>query len=445
MPVSIMEKIPLGRDSHLTENLATFVELLRCEGLPLGTTELIDALQALERVDLSDRTAFKTALRAALVKNKRDFAVFNRIFDHFFVDFNVHQKRAEQSNKYHQEQQEQISLADRDLQFKGESLQLSDEELHQYSSMTQDERDRLQDFLHKTETGKNVEPRFRPLLENVVKSHLRYCRNRDSEADNNAASGEGSGAGSGSTSTDQNIRAKDIEALRSSEMPFAEHLLQQLSRKLAVKILRRRRVGPRSGALDLRRSIRDNMRFGGVIFNLKRRPKRRSKQQILLLCDVSASMKQYSTFVIHFMMGLQDVVRNLSCFSFAEQVENLTPELKGRSGLQNVLESVVQHSKNWGGGTNLGSSLEELSRKYPDYLNAKTTMIIVSDTRTVSIDRALKALEKLDDRVKRIIWLNPLPLDRWSDYRSVNIIASKVEMWPCNTIAQLEEVLTGRL
>jgi len=443
--MSIMEKIPLGRDSHLTENLATFVELLRCEGLPLGTTELIDALQALERVDLSDRTAFKIALRAALVKSQRDFAAFNRIFDHFFVDFDVHQKRVEQSNQYQQEQQEQISLADQDLQFKGESLQLSDDELQQYSSMTQDEQSRLQDFLHKTETGKNVEPRFRPLLENVVKSHLRYCRNRDSEADNNASGFEGDGAGSGSTSADQNIREKDIEAIRSSDMPSAEHLLQQLSRKLAVKILRRRRVGPRSGALDLRRSLRDNMRFGGVIFNLKRRPKRRSKQQILLLCDVSASMKQYSTFVIHFMMGLQDVVRNLSCFSFAEQVENLTPELKGRSGLQHVLESVVRHSKNWGGGTNLGSSLEELSRKYPDYLNAKTTVIIVSDTRTVSIDRALKALEKLDDRVKRIIWLNPLPLERWPDYRSVNIIASKVEMWPCNTIAQLEEVLTGRL
>lgn len=445
MPVSIIEKIPLGRDSHLTENLATFVELLRSEGLPLGTTELIDALQALERVDLSDRAAFRIALRAALVKSQRDFTAFNRIFDHFFVDFEVHQKRVEQSNKFQQEQQEQISLADRDLQFKGESLQLSDDELQQYSSMTQDERDRLQDFLHKTETGKNVEPRFRPLLENVVKSHLRYCRNRDSEAGNNAARGEGSGAGSGSTSTDQNIREKDIEAIRSADMPSADHLLQQLSRKLALKILRRRRVGPRSGVLDLRRSMRDNMRFGGIIFNLKRRPKRRSKQQILLLCDVSASMKQYSTFVIHFMMGLQDVVRNLSCFSFAEQAENLTPELKGRSGLQHVLESVVRHSKNWGGGTNLGSSLEELSQKYPDYLNAKTTMIIVSDTRTVSIDRALKALDKVGDRVKRIIWLNPLPLDRWPDYRSVNIIASKVEMWPCNTIAQLEEVLTGRL
>ena len=445
MPVSIIEKIPLGQDSHLTDNLATFVELLRSEGLPLGTTELIDALQALERVDLSDRAAFKTALRAAMVKSQRDFAVFDRIFDHFFIDFDVQQKRAEESDKYRQQEQEQISLADRDLQFKGESLQLSEDELKQYSSMTQNERDRLQDFLHKTEAGKNVEPRFRPLLENVVKSHLRYCRNRDNEADNNAASGEGSGAGSGSSSAEHSIRERDIEAIRSADMPSAEHLLQQLSRKLAVKILRRQRVGPRSGALDLRRSMRDNMRFGGVIFNLKRRPKRRSKQQILLLCDVSASMKQYSTFVIHFMMGLQDVVRNLSCFSFAEQVENLNPELKGRSGLQHVLENVVRHSKNWGGGTNLGSSLEELNRKYPDYLNAKTTVIIVSDTRTVSIERALKALEKLNDRVKRVIWLNPLPLERWPEYSSVNMIGSKVEMWPCNTIAQLEEVLTGRL
>jgi uncharacterized protein len=85
---------------------------------------------------------------------------------------------------------------------------------------------------------------------------------------------------------------------------------------LAVKILRRRRSGPRSGPLDLRRSMRDNMRFGGIIFDLKHKPKHRSRQQILLLCDVSASMKQYSTFVIHFLYGLREAVRDLSCSAF---------------------------------------------------------------------------------------------------------------------------------
>jgi len=445
LPVLIKDILPKSRESRLEENIATFVDILRREGLPLGTTEMIDALNALGRVDLANRSEFKAALQATLVKSYRDQAIFSRMFDHFFVPHEEHQRKSETAASYQQQLENQINQADSELQFKGESLQLSEKELQQYSSLSQQQRDSLQDFLQKTETGKNVESRFRPLLETVVKSHLRYCRTKKSSEQESFHNTDGSGAGSGAGSEDQGLREKDIEAIRIADMPAAEQLLQKLSRKLAVKILRRRRTGPRSGTLDLRRSMRENMRFGGIIFKLKHKPKRRSKQQILLLCDVSASMKQYSTFVLHFLLGLQEVVRNLTCFSFSDNVENLTPGLKGRKDLQHILDRVIRQSQNWGGGTNLGRALSEMARKYPDLINVKTTVIVVSDTKTVSLDRSLKELEKLKERVKRIIWLNPLPLDQWPDYRSVNAISEIVEMWPCSTIGQLEEVLTGRL
>jgi hypothetical protein len=156
-------------------------------------------------------------------------------------------------------------------------------------------------------------------------------------------------------------------------------------------------------------------------------------------------MKQYSTFVIHFLYGLREVVRDLSCFSFSDSLENLTPELKSKAGLQHMLNRVIRHSKNWGGGTNLGAALEELAAKYSDKLNAKTTVIVVSDTKTVALELALKELQSIKERVKRVIWLNPLQPEQWSDYRSIGLVAELTEMWPCSTIAQLEEVLTGRL
>ncbi len=440
--MSIKEKLP---ESYLEENLAMFADLLRREGLPIGTAEVFDALYALSKIDLMRRDQFKTALQATLIKARRDQPLFSRLFDNFFVPSEVHRKNAKEAEYYKQQLERRMDLANSELQFKGESLQLNADELQQYSSLSQDQRSRLQDFMQKTETGKNVEPRFRPLLETVVKSHLRYCKtqksNRKGQTDNGTAIDSGAGSGSG----DERLREIDIEAIKAADMPAAEQLLQKLSRKLAVRILRRRRSGPRSGPLDLRRSMRDNMRFGGIIFNLKRKPKRRSKQQVLLLCDVSASMKQYSTFVIHFLYGLREVVRNLSCFSFSDNIENLTPELKGRTDLKHLLDRVVRQSKNWGGGTNLGLALSEMAEKYPDLLNGKTTVIIVSDTKTISIDQAVKELEKLKDRVRRIIWLNPLPVEQWTDYRSVSAIGEQVEMWPCSTIAQLEEVLTGRL
>ncbi len=438
----LKEQLP---DSNLKENLVTFTNLLRREGLPVSTTETMDALRALERVDLSSRVDFKSALQATLVKNRRDQDYFERLFEYFFAPPEVRQRGEEKAAAYKEQAKEQMAQATRELQFKGESLQLSPAELAQYSTMTSEQRGRLQDFMQKTESGVNVEESFRPILETLVKSHLRYFRtgsSRERGAQPSGGSPEGAGSGSGQKAALSEI---DIQAISASELPQAEQLLQKLSRKLAVQILRRRRSGPRSGPLDLRRSLRDNMRYGGIIFKLKHRPKRRSREQILLLCDVSASMKQYSTFVIHFMHGLREAVRDLSCFSFSDGLENMTPELKKKGNLQHLLDRVIRRSEIWGGGTNLGRSLQVLLNKYPDLLNFRTTVIVVSDTKTIAIDQAAGELNKLKDRVRRIVWLNPLPPEQWSDFRSVEALGALTEMWPCSTISQLEAVLIGRL
>jgi len=448
--VSLKEKLPEG---HLEENLITFTNLLREKGLSISTPETIDALQALQKIDLLSRDAFKSALQATLVKSRRDQEFFDRLFDYYFAPPEVQRRGAEKAASHKKQFESKMEQACSEMKFKGEALKLNDEELAQYSSMSQEEQKRLQDFMHKTETGVNVKPRFRPVLESVVKSHLRYCRsksmyekqNNTNRKDDQTASGPSAGNGAGSGSADAALGEMDIQAIRTTDLPEAEQLLQRLSRKLAIQILRRQRRGPRSGPLDLRRSLRDNMRYGGNIFSLKHKPKRRSRQQILLLCDVSASMKQYSTFVIHFLHGLREAVRDFSCFSFSDNLENMTPDLKSRAGLQHLLDRVIRRSETWGGGTNLGLSLHELMQKHPDLLNGKTSIIVVSDTKTISIDYAVNELNKLKDRVRRIIWLNPLPKEQWPDYRSVGSVAGLVEMWPCNTIVQLEEVLTGRL
>jgi len=440
------------QDNYLEENLITFANLLREEGLPVSTTEMTDAMHALQKIDLFSREDFKNTLQATLVKNYRDRLFFDRLFEYFFASPQQQSRDFEKAVSYKRKYKQSIDQAASEMTFKGERLQLTNAELSQYSSMSQEQRERLKDFMHKTETGVNVEPRFRPLLESVVKSHLRYCRLKSSyEQTNNSRSkvqDEGKaagGSGAGAGGADAALVEMDIQAIKTADLPEAEQLLQKLSRKLAVQILRRHRTGPRSGPLDLRRSLRDNMRYGGSIFNLKYKPRRRLRQQILLLCDVSASMKQYSTFAIHFLHGLREAVRNLSCFSFSDNLENMTPELKSRPGLKHLLDLVIRRNQAWGGGTNLGFSLQELMEKYPDLLNRKTSIIVVSDTKTISVDYALKELNKLNDRVKRIIWLNPMPKEQWPDYRSIGLIAEVVEMWPCNTINQLEEVLTGRL
>lgn len=429
----------------LENNLAVFVSLLRQEGLPVGTTELTDALQALQVAGLASRATFKNALRATLVKSKKYEHIFAALFDQFFVCHDEHLRRTDELKVKRQVLEQKITAAESALRFKGEGLDLSAAEFEQFSDLAPEHRSRLLRFVKRTERGNRVERHFKPVLENIVKSHLRYWRAKDEQkpGGSSAAVADGAGSGSGSTA-DQLLREMDIERVAQADLPAAEELLARLSRQLAVKILRRKRSGARSAQLDIRRCIRHNMQYGGIVFNLKYKPKRRLRQQVLMLCDVSASMKNYSAFVIHFLYNLQETVRDLSCFAFSDHLEDLSASLKGRSSLTYLTNRVIRHSETWGGGTNLGAALRTLLEKHAHLLNHKTTVIVVSDTKTIDLGGAVKALAALNENVKRIIWLNPLAAHLWPDYQSVSLMAKEAEMWPCSTIGQLEEALAKR-
>lgn len=425
----------------LESRLAGFAASLRDAGLPLGTVELLDAFQALQNVDISSKAAVKTALQATLVKNRSQREAFDHLFEAYFLPPEEHNSRTKEEVNRREKLDLNLREAARSLQFKGETLRLSGEEMRLYTALPQEQQRDLLHFVRQTEEGKNVGRTFRPLLETVVKGHLRFLRGK-MQQEQSAIGENGDGAGSGSA--ENRIREVDIQSIRNADLPAAETLIFRLSQQLARKLSRRRCAG-RRGPLDLRRSIRDNMRFGGTIFLLRYRRRRPPKQQLLLICDVSASMQRYSVFVLQFMYGLQAAVQNLESFSFSDNLEYLSPALQRQDGLQNLLDRVVKGSANWGGGTNLGTALQQLLISYRFLLNQKTTVIIVSDTKTLGLEPSLQALKRLQAMVKEILWLNPLVPEQWPLYRSVEAVQQLVEMWPCHNIAQLEKVVTGRL
>ncbi len=428
----------------LESRLAGFAACLREAGLPLGTVELLDALQALQHIDVSSKAVVKTALQATLVKNRGHQETFDRLFEGYFIPPEEQSSRVEAEARRREKLDSNLREAARSLQFKGEALKLSGEEMRVYTTLPEEQRQGLLQFVRQTEEGKNVERQFRPLLETVVKGHLRFLRKMQQTESTGGSPGGESEASVGSGAGDNRIRQVDIQSIRSADIPAAEALIYRLSQRLARKLSRRRRAA-RRGPLDLRRSIRDNMRFGGSIFLLRYRRKRPPKQQLLLICDVSASMQRYSVFVLQFIYGLQTAVHNLESFSFSDSLEYLSPALQKQDGLQNLLDRVVKSSGNWGGGTNLATALQQLLKSYRFLLNRKTTVIIVSDTKTLGLEPSLEALKRLKSMVKEILWLNPLILEQWPLYRSVEAVRQLVEMWPCHNIAQLEAVVAGRL
>lgn len=432
-------------DCSFEENMAIFAALLRAEGLPLGTAELLDALQALEHIDIAGRAAFKAALRATLVKSSRDLGVFEEAFERYFVPPETRSRQRREAERQREQQKIRLESAAGELSFKGEPLRLSTGEMLLYTSLPEKQRRSLRRFVQETEAAEKERRPLRPLLETVVKGQLRYWHSRMDQASPGGGSG-GAGGGSGAVGdADKRLRESDMQVLDRADLPAAKVLINRLSQQLARRLLQRRQRSAPRGALDFRRTVRANMRHGGRPFLLKYKRKRRSKLQLLFIGDLSASMKRYSSFVLQFIYGLQAAVSNLELFSFADTLEYLTPALKQQAGLDQLLERVVLHGESWGGGTNIGAALAELNRNYRELLTPRTVVIVVSDTRTINLNAALPELRRLKERVRRVIWLNPLPPEQWSRHRSVTAFGELVEMWPCNTIARLEEAIAGRL
>jgi uncharacterized protein with von Willebrand factor type A (vWA) domain len=102
---------------------------------------------------------------------------------------------------------------------------------------------------------------------------------------------------------------------------------------------------------------------------------------------------------------------------------------------------LIGKSRIWGKGTNLGASLASLRANYPLLLTSHTVIIVVSDTKTLDLERAELELATTRKSVKEVLLLNTLPHDEWKGLRSVEIFQKFAQVYECYTLAHLERVL----
>ncbi len=443
-------------NQNLENHIAYFVSLLRKQGVRVGTVELMEALEGVSVAGLKDREAFKTALRATLIKKAPEFEVFEHTFEKYFVPSDEQEKNLQWGRECEEKYNECLEKADSELTFKGEKLNLAESEKVVFASLPEKEQNKLKQFVSETEQGKNVEPEFKSILETTVKSSLRYWRNRqentlqrppsitgDSSWDWMLAGSSAGGTGGGSSGN--GIRELDMKNITDKDIPEAAELIRKMTRRLVNYLSRRYRMSKKKRELDLRRTIRDNISYGGYIYRLRYRDRKKQKLRLLLLCDVSGSMIRYTGFILPFIYGLNSVVNDLESFVFAENLEKVSDSLEKGTSFEETREELLKKSKEWGGGTRLAAALETLMQEHEELLTPKTIVIIVSDTRTTLLDEALRRMENVHDRVKDIVWLNTLPPEEWEELRSVSSFQKLARMYPCNRLADLEHVLEKKI
>ncbi len=205
------------------------------------------------------------------------------------------------------------------------------------------------------------------------------------------------------------LRKTDFAKVSEVEARKLEEIAQRLFKEIALRLRRRMKENPTEGKVNLRRTIRRSLTYGGEPMELFRRAKKPKKQRLIVLLDVSGSMDKYSFFLLRFIVALREHFRQLEAFVFSTTLIRISKAIQCNQ-IDTVLALLNQQADNWSGGTKIGECLETYCDKYGKRtLNGSPTVIILSDgLETGSVEKLAEQMQRIQRKAKKVVWLNPL-------------------------------------
>jgi len=238
---------------------------------------------------------------------------------------------------------------------------------------------------------------------------------------------------------------KNMQDIAEHEIPQVTALIKRLAHRLTTRISRRFKMTSRRKVVDIRQSIRRNMRYGGIMISLKYKTKKIHKPNVVVVCDVSASMTKYVRFTLPLLFGLSNVVKNIESFIFANDLERVTGYFRGITDFADVTENLITDSAQMGQGTNLFIALSSLEEQYKQLLSPSTLLFIISDANTMAPLETASELAVISKKVKRILWLNTQPKERWPQVNAIQSFVKHCTMFECYSLAHLSKILSLNL
>lgn len=336
---------------HLLEQVVSFTRHLRGAGFAASPAELVDLCRCLDHIDIGRREELHAAARAALIRDQADIERFDAWFHAFWSADPLPPPPPP---------------APGDPQAAGRD---SDGE------------------------RQTTPVRPRPLAQPMD-------REPPEEGDPDAPPG---------ASLDSSLEHRDIRSMTEFERARAHHLARELITRTANRPSRRMRPSGRRGQPDLRRMLRRNALRIPDDTELAFRDRRRDRTRLRVLCDVSGSMERYSRFFIPLLFALRGPRVDLKVAVFSTELTIITDELR-RGPMTGASGNPGGQVAGWGGGTDLGRSLEEFNdRVMRGSARSSTTAVILSDGWDCGdADRLRSEMRRLRRHAGRVLWLNPL-------------------------------------
>ncbi len=338
---------PVG---HILPNLLRFAEMLRRLGLDVGSGNVLDLVRSMDHVQIGRRGEFYQAARSIFVHRKQDIPIFDEAFQVFW------RKPATGST-------------DMDLRTLGEQR-----------------RTRTQ-----LNAGSDAEPDDSPA--------------RDSEAGDEP---EQRVDLTRTYSSREVLRQKDFAEFTGREMAEARGMMAHLTWDLGQR--RTRRLAAGGGEhLDLRRTMRRSLKYGGEFFELATRAPKDKPRSLVLICDVSGSMERYTRMLLHFIHTVASGLDRLEAFLFATRLTRITRHLRYRS-VDQAINEVSQAVPDWAGGTRIGEAIKTFNFQWlRRVMRGQAIVLIISDGWDRGEPELLaRETSRLQRSCHRLIWLNPL-------------------------------------
>jgi uncharacterized protein with von Willebrand factor type A (vWA) domain len=422
----------------MDERILKFIAALRAGGVRISLAESADAFHAIDSLGVKDREHFRLSLQTTLIKDAGSLPVFEELFPIFFGSRDA-PPMLNISDDLTPEEARLFAEALRDYT---ENLRNMLKKLMQGKLISQEELDHLAKLVGLNQAEdmryrewmvqrmkralhfKEIQEALQELAETLAQLGMDKERVEQMQKllqANQAALEEQLRQYSGQRIAENMSRRppedgvddllnRPFNSLSDKDMDRLRKEVQRLARVLKTRIaLRQKRA--RDGHLDAKATIRANIKHGSVPIEIKHR-ERTQKPKLVVICDVSTSMRSCSELMLSLLYALQDQISKTYAFAFIDHLEYISPDFEGKSAsdaVGQVLERIPTGFYN----TDLGNCLKDFTKNHLDTVDSRTTFIVVGDGRNNFNNPRLDLFGTVARRSRRAIWLTPEPPMLW--------------------------------
>ncbi|WP_171123159.1 MULTISPECIES: VWA domain-containing protein [unclassified Ruegeria] len=367
----MVEQLPLDipENPKLAQNITHFARALRKAGLPIGTGRVVDAIRAVQAAGFSEKQDFYWTLHACFVNRPEHRTVFAQVFRMYWRD-----------PRYMEHMMAMMLPAVRGVQ-----------------------EDR------KADAG---EKRAAEALLDGVERDLPETSETDEETELEIDASQ-------TASSEERLRSLDFEQMSTAEIALAKRMLARMTLPVKPIESRRGQASHLGNRIDRARTLRAAMRQGGELRDIQHLKPKPRWPNLVVLCDISGSMSQYSRIILHFLHTVSNAKgagwAKVHAFTFGTRLTNITRHLQQRD-VDAALAAAGSEAQDWEGGTRIGDCLHTFNRDWSRRVMGQgAVVLLISDGLDRGEPEALaKETERLHLSSRRLIWLNPLL--RWDGF-----------------------------